>query len=76
MAVDRRMARRKWRVGNEKGNSPDVQHATLATLMDLRDTLDEINAKLGNLLTCAQLGNHLDRAIRKLRAPRRRKATR
>ena len=64
---DQRHKNSIWLVGEK----PFPDGAQLAVLMDLRDELQAIKGILANLPTCDQLGNHCDRAVRRLRAPKR-----
>ena len=63
------MERRSWTFKTCLDNGYERIQAEM--LQNIRDTLDDINVKLGHLPTCEQLRQHLNATARKIRAPKR-----
>jgi len=70
--ADRRKQDISWNVADEKGDLwVNVKEGVfLAVLMDIRDELHGVRRTMRRLLTCKQLGEHLDRTVEKLKAPK------
>jgi len=70
--ADRRKKNIEWSATDKDGQlwSNVNEGVFIALLMDLRDELQGVRRTMRRLLTCKQLGEHLDRTVEKLKAPK------